>query len=102
MCSLYVSHFNSSSVILAWDVAVGHFDFHRVTVSNDSHRWVYSVSADAQEYIVSGLRDGCSYSASVERVRNTQSGTAATLPIHTGYTAYVFKKSFSIVLMLKI
>ncbi|XP_058244423.1 phosphatidylinositol phosphatase PTPRQ isoform X1 [Hemibagrus wyckioides] len=83
VCSLSLSHFNSSSVTLAWDVAVGHFDFHRVTVSNDSHRWVYSVSTDAQEYTASGLRDGCSYNASVERVRNTQKGIAATLTVHT-------------------
>lgn len=87
MCSLSLSHVNSSSVTLAWDVAVGHFDFHRVTVSNDSHRWVYSVSADTREYTVSGLHDGCSYNTAVERVRNMQSGTAATLSVHTGYTA---------------
>ncbi|MCI4379489.1 hypothetical protein PGIGA_G00228910 [Pangasianodon gigas] len=83
VCSLSLSHFNSSSVTLAWDVGVGHFDFHRVTVSNGSHRWVYSVSTDTQEYTVSGLRDGCSYNTTVERVRNTQSGTAATLTVHT-------------------
>ncbi|XP_017320619.3 phosphatidylinositol phosphatase PTPRQ isoform X1 [Ictalurus punctatus] len=83
VCSLSLSHVNSSSVTLAWDVAVGHFDFHRVTVSNDSHRWVYSVSADTREYTVSGLHDGCSYNTAVERVRNMQSGTAATLSVHT-------------------
>ncbi|KAK3549019.1 hypothetical protein QTP70_025091, partial [Hemibagrus guttatus] len=103
VCSLSLSHFNSSSVTLAWDVAVGHFDFHRVMVSNDSHRWEYSVSADAQEYMVSGLRDGCSYDASVERVRNTQSGTAATLTVHTVpaipedvYVVSVSPRSFSL------
>ncbi|TSL75304.1 Phosphatidylinositol phosphatase PTPRQ [Bagarius yarrelli] len=83
VCSLSVSHFNSSSVTLAWGVGVGHFDFHRVTISNESHLWVYSVQTDSWEYTVSGLRDGCSYNTSVERVRNTQSGTAATLIIHT-------------------
>ncbi|XP_047678606.1 phosphatidylinositol phosphatase PTPRQ isoform X2 [Tachysurus fulvidraco] len=84
VCSLSLFHSNSSSVTLAWDVAVGHFDFHRVTVSNDSHRWMDGVGADAQKYTASGLRDGCSYNISVERVRNRrQSGTAATLTVHT-------------------
>lgn len=87
MCSLSLSHFNTSSITLAWDVAVGHFDLHRVTVSSESQRWVYSVSADAREFTAGGLRDGCSYNVTVERVRNTQTGTAATLTVHTGYTA---------------
>lgn len=87
VCSLSLSHFNSSSVTLAWDTAVGHFDFHRVTVSDESHRWVYRVSEDTQEYTASGLRDGCFYNITVDRVRNTQSGRAATLTVYTGYTA---------------
>ncbi|KAF5893565.1 phosphatidylinositol phosphatase PTPRQ isoform X3, partial [Clarias magur] len=83
VCSISLSHFNSSSITLAWDVAVGHFDFHRVTVSDNSHRWMYNVSTDTQERTVSGLRDGCSYNVTVERVRKLQSGKQATLTVHT-------------------
>ncbi|XP_053355831.1 phosphatidylinositol phosphatase PTPRQ [Clarias gariepinus] len=83
VCAISLLHVNSSSVTLAWDIGVGHFDFHRVTVSNDSHRWMYSTSTDTQEQTVSGLQDGCSYNVTVERVRKTQSGEAATLTVHT-------------------
>ncbi|XP_037395653.1 phosphatidylinositol phosphatase PTPRQ isoform X2 [Pygocentrus nattereri] len=83
LCSLTLSHINSSSATLVWDTAAGQFDFHKVMVSNTSHNWTFNVSTHTQEYMLSGLRDGCSYNATVERVRNTLRGTAATLTIHT-------------------
>ncbi|KAL7870971.1 hypothetical protein SRHO_G00084680 [Serrasalmus rhombeus] len=83
LCSLTLSHINSSSATLVWDTAAGQFDFHKVMVSNTSHNWTFNVSTHTQEYMLSGLRDGCSYNATVERVRNTIRGTAATLTIHT-------------------
>ncbi|KAI4902613.1 hypothetical protein NFI96_032935 [Prochilodus magdalenae] len=83
LCSLTVEHINSSSATLVWDPAAGQFDFHKVTVSNRSHHWTFNVSAHAQEYTLNDLRDGCSYNATVERVRNTLRGAAVTLTIHT-------------------
>lgn len=84
VCSLFLPHFNSSSAMLRWDNAAGYFDFYKVTVSNSSHHSVFSVNNNTQEYIVSGLRDGCTYNATVERVRNRVSGLAASLTVHTG------------------
>ncbi|XP_036441297.1 phosphatidylinositol phosphatase PTPRQ [Colossoma macropomum] len=83
LCSLTLSHINSSSATLVWDTAAGQFDFHKVTVSNISHHWTFNVSTHTQEYTLSSLRDGCSYNATVERVRNALRGAAATLTIHT-------------------
>ncbi|XP_066541701.1 LOW QUALITY PROTEIN: phosphatidylinositol phosphatase PTPRQ [Hoplias malabaricus] len=83
LCSLTVSHINSSSATLLWDTSAGHFDFHEVTVSNSSHHWTFRVSTHSKEYTLSGLRDGCSYNATVKRVRNTLKGAAASLTIHT-------------------
>ncbi|XP_062861138.1 phosphatidylinositol phosphatase PTPRQ [Trichomycterus rosablanca] len=83
VCSLSLSHFSSLSVMLRWDSAAGYFDFYKVTVSNSSHHSVFNVTNNTQEYTVSGLRDGCTYNATVERVRKTASGLAASLTIHT-------------------
>ncbi|XP_072551327.1 phosphatidylinositol phosphatase PTPRQ [Salminus brasiliensis] len=83
VCSLYATHTNASSATLVWDTAAGQFDFYKVTVRNHSHHWVFNMSAHTQEYTLSGLRDGCSYNATVERVRNTLSGAAASFTIHT-------------------
>ncbi|XP_049339571.1 phosphatidylinositol phosphatase PTPRQ isoform X4 [Astyanax mexicanus] len=83
VCSLSLSHTNSSSATLLWDSAAGQFDFHQVTVRNSSHHWVLNVSNYTQEYTLSGLRDGCSYNATVERVRRTLSGATASLTINT-------------------
>ncbi|XP_046721007.1 phosphatidylinositol phosphatase PTPRQ-like isoform X2 [Silurus meridionalis] len=83
VCSLTLSQSNSSSFTVTWDVAFGHFDFHRVKVSDRVRRWAYDVNAEAREYTASSLRDGCSYNATVERVRNMQTGKAASLTVHT-------------------
>ncbi|XP_026855233.2 phosphatidylinositol phosphatase PTPRQ [Electrophorus electricus] len=84
LCLLSLVHANSSSATLAWATAAeGPFDFHRVTVNNGSRSWVFSVSAGIREYTLDGLRPGCSYNVTVERVRKMQSGTSATVSFQT-------------------
>ncbi|KAL6478813.1 hypothetical protein MHYP_G00122460 [Metynnis hypsauchen] len=83
LCSLILSHINSSSATLVWDTAAGQFDFHKVMVSNTSHNWTFNVSTHTQEYMLSGLRDGCSYNATVERanVSSVSPGTSYTVTV---------------------
>ncbi|XP_042563353.1 phosphatidylinositol phosphatase PTPRQ [Clupea harengus] len=99
VCSLSVSPVNSTSVRLSWQPAVGPFDFHRVTLSrtpphtnpnpppphSSSHwaSWELRVGPGGQEVTVGGLKEGCSYNATVERVRGNLTGTPTRLTIHT-------------------
>ncbi|XP_051512787.1 phosphatidylinositol phosphatase PTPRQ-like [Myxocyprinus asiaticus] len=83
VCSLSLSDANVTSATVAWGAAVGHFDFYRVTVRNSSQSWTLDVSPLLQEVTLSGLQGGCSYNTTVQRYRNTLSGTAATVTIHT-------------------
>lgn len=66
------------------DAAIGQFDFHRVTVGNGSQTHTIEVSKERQVATVTGLRDGCMYNMSVERIRRGEAGTAASLTVTTG------------------
>ncbi|XP_076848697.1 phosphatidylinositol phosphatase PTPRQ isoform X2 [Brachyhypopomus gauderio] len=83
VCSLSLAHANSSSAMLVWSAATGPFDFHRVTVANNSCSWALRVSAAMRESTLDGLRPGCTYNATVERVRKDLSGTPTMLSFQT-------------------
>lgn len=75
---------NSSSVTVSWDSAFGDFDFHRVTVTNNSVTNTHTIPKEEQAAVVTGLVDGCSYNVSAERVRGVTAGSAAFLAVTTG------------------
>nr|XP_021323628.1 phosphatidylinositol phosphatase PTPRQ [Danio rerio] len=83
VCSLFVSDVNVTSATVSWAAAAGGFDFYRVIVRNSSHKWTIDASPHLQEVTVSGLWSGCSYNTTVQRFRNTISGAAATINIHS-------------------
>ncbi|XP_051579937.1 LOW QUALITY PROTEIN: phosphatidylinositol phosphatase PTPRQ [Myxocyprinus asiaticus] len=83
VCSLSLSHANVTSATVAWAAAVGHFDFYRVTVRNSSQQLDVRRESAPAGSTLSGLQDGCSYNTTVQRYRNTLSGTAAIITIHT-------------------
>ncbi|XP_067276105.1 phosphatidylinositol phosphatase PTPRQ isoform X2 [Pseudorasbora parva] len=83
ICSLSVSQINTTSATVSWAPAAGHLDFYKVTISNSSHIWTLDASPHLQEVTINGLWSGCSYNATVQRFRNSISGSAATISIHT-------------------
>ncbi|XP_031657889.1 phosphatidylinositol phosphatase PTPRQ isoform X2 [Oncorhynchus kisutch] len=83
VCSLSLLYVNSSCAVVRWDAAFGQFDFHRVTVGNGSQAHTIEVSKERQVATVTGLRDGCMYNMSVERIRRGEAGTAASLTVTT-------------------
>ncbi|XP_036811524.1 phosphatidylinositol phosphatase PTPRQ isoform X4 [Oncorhynchus mykiss] len=83
VCSLSLLYVNSSCAVVRWDAAIGQFDFHRVTVGNGSQAHTIEVSKERQVATVTGLRDGCMYNMSVERIRRGEAGTAASLTVTT-------------------
>ncbi|XP_071272815.1 phosphatidylinositol phosphatase PTPRQ [Salvelinus alpinus] len=83
VCSLSLLYVNSSCAVVRWDAAIGQFDFHRVTVGNGSQTHTIEVSKERQVATVTGLRDGCMYNMSVERIRRGEAGTAASLTVTT-------------------
>nr|XP_029524895.1 phosphatidylinositol phosphatase PTPRQ-like [Oncorhynchus nerka] len=83
VCSLSLLYVNSSCAVVRWDAAIGQFDFHRVTVRNGSQAHTIEVSKERQVATVTGLRDGCMYNMSVERIRRGEAGTAASLTVTT-------------------
>ncbi|XP_038872833.1 phosphatidylinositol phosphatase PTPRQ [Salvelinus namaycush] len=83
VCSLSLLYVNSSCAVVRWDAAIGQFDFHRVTVGNGSQTHTIEVSKERQVATVTGLRDGCMYNMSVERIRRGEAGRAASLTVTT-------------------
>ncbi|XP_068595364.1 phosphatidylinositol phosphatase PTPRQ [Brachionichthys hirsutus] len=83
LCTLHLSDLNTSSVSVSWDNAVGEFDFHRVTVTNNSVTNIFAVPKEEHVAVVTGLVDGCSYNISAERVRGVAPGSAAFLTVST-------------------
>ncbi|XP_052321812.1 phosphatidylinositol phosphatase PTPRQ isoform X2 [Oncorhynchus keta] len=83
VCSLSLLYVNSSCAVVRWDAAIGQFDFHRITVGNGSQAHTIEVSKERQVATVTGLRDGCMYNMSVERIRRGEAGTAASLTVTT-------------------
>nr|XP_023996551.1 phosphatidylinositol phosphatase PTPRQ-like [Salvelinus alpinus] len=83
VCSLSLLYVNTSCAVVRWDAAIGQFDFHRVTVGNGSQTHTIEVSKERQVATVTGLRDGCMYNMSVERIRRGEAGTAASLTVTT-------------------
>lgn len=79
---------NSSSVSVSWDSAIGEFDFHRVTVANNSVTTTFTIPKEERVAVVTGLVDGCSYNVSAERVRGLKAGSAASLTVTTGRWYY--------------
>lgn len=84
VCALRLNNMNSSSVTVSWDSAFGDFDFHRVTVTNNSVTNTHTIPKEEQAAVVTGLVDGCSYNVSAERVRGVTAGSAAFLAVTTG------------------
>ncbi|XP_067090347.1 phosphatidylinositol phosphatase PTPRQ-like [Osmerus mordax] len=83
VCSISLLHVNSSCAMLSWDTAVGHFDFHRVTLAEGADTRALSVSKEETVATLTALRAGCSYNVSVERVRRGVAGAAASLTVTT-------------------
>ncbi|TMS05999.1 Phosphatidylinositol phosphatase PTPRQ [Larimichthys crocea] len=83
VCALRLNNMNSSSVTVSWDSAFGDFDFHRVTVTNNSVTNTHTIPKEEQAAVVTGLVDGCSYNVSAERVRGVTAGSAAFLAVTT-------------------
>ncbi|XP_017261076.1 phosphatidylinositol phosphatase PTPRQ [Kryptolebias marmoratus] len=83
LCSLHVNKVNSSSVAVSWSSAPGEFDHHRVTVANASVTQTLNIPKTERVAVVTGLRDGCSYNVSAERVRGVTAGSGAFLTVNT-------------------
>ncbi|KAK6320139.1 hypothetical protein J4Q44_G00092460 [Coregonus suidteri] len=83
VCSLALLHVNSSCAMVRWDTVIGQFDFHREAVGNGLHSHMLVVSRETLVAMVTGLRHGCSYNMSVERIRRGEAGTAASLTVTT-------------------
>ncbi|KAJ8402413.1 hypothetical protein AAFF_G00369020 [Aldrovandia affinis] len=84
VCSLSLTHVNSSSAGVVWEPAAGPFDHYRLTVANASVERELNVSRENLAYAVSGLQDGCTYNVTVDRVRSGVRGVAASLTVTTG------------------
>ncbi|XP_063053937.1 phosphatidylinositol phosphatase PTPRQ [Engraulis encrasicolus] len=105
------THF--STLKLSWQRGRGHYDFLRVALSNLTASWELRVggsgsgsgsrSVEGQEVVVGGLRNGCPYNATLQRIRGELMGQPTTLNIHTEplspagvYVSSVWEHGFSI------